>query len=195
MSDAFTVLWAHDTCRALRKAGRVGERPPVAFSGAHSSLPAWTGARAGGEAYALHVNQREVFVVSRMRVIDMERRDCCGIAPAAWEDPAYPGHGDWSMLGAGGCGAQAVHVDATPVPFDVPVPGDLLVRLAWRNRRGRTRGLKYVVDGRLENSVSLQGFYRLTPEAADALAEVVGSPALGADGRTRHISRHASPLC
>ncbi|MEU8732781.1 hypothetical protein AB0C68_25775 [Streptomyces tendae] len=177
MSDAFTVLWTHDTCRALRKAGRGGERPPVAFGGAHSSLPAWTGARAGDEVYALHVNQREVFVVSRMQVIDTERRDCCGAAPATWEDPAYPGHGDWSMLGANGCGAEAVHVDATPVRFDVAVPGDLLARLTWRNRRGRTRGLKYVVDGRLEKSVSLQGFYRLTPEAADALAEVVGTPA------------------
>lgn len=29
MSDAFTVLWTHGTCRALRKTGRVGERPPV----------------------------------------------------------------------------------------------------------------------------------------------------------------------
>ncbi|MGR4879486.1 hypothetical protein ACIPUC_08650 [Streptomyces sp. LARHCF249] len=155
----------------------MGERPPVAFSGAHSSLPAWTGARAGDEVYALHVNQREVFVVSQMQVIDAERRDCCGIAPAAWDDPAYPGHDDWSMLGAGGCGAQAVHVDATPVRFDVPISGELLARLAWRNRRGQTRGLKYVVDGRLERSISLQGFYRLTPEAAGELAEVVSSPA------------------
>ncbi|MFD8153084.1 hypothetical protein ACFV28_20330 [Streptomyces sp. NPDC059720] len=178
MPDAFTVLWTHDTCRALRKAGRVNERPPVAFSGAHSSLPAWTGARSGDEVYALHVNQREVFVVSRMRVLDMARRDCCGAAPANWADTSYPGHGDWSMLGAGGCGAEAVHVDATPVRFDVKIPGDLLARLTWRNSRGRTRGLKYVVDGRLERSVSLQGFYRLTPEAADALADVVDSSAL-----------------
>jgi hypothetical protein len=79
--------------------------------------------------YALHVNRREVFVVSQMRVIDMERRDCCGMAPETWEAPAYPGHGDWSMLGADGCGAEAVHVDATPVRFDVPIPGDLLARL------------------------------------------------------------------
>ncbi|MCX4649266.1 hypothetical protein [Streptomyces sp. NBC_01446] len=177
MSDAFTVLWTHDTCRALRKEGRVGERSPVAFSGVHSSLPAWTGARAGDEVYALHVKQREVFVVSQMRVIDVERRDCCGIAPAAWDDPAYPGHDDWSMLGAGGCGAQAVHVDATPVRFDIPVSGELLTGLAWRNRRGQTRGLKYVVDGRLERSISLQGFYRLTPEGADVLAAVVSGPA------------------
>ncbi|WP_267007685.1 hypothetical protein [Streptomyces sp. NBC_00154] len=82
------------------------------------------------------------------------------------------------MLGAGGCGAQAVHVDATPVRFDVPVSGELLTRLTWRNRRGQTRGLKYVVDGRLERSISLQGFYRLTPEAADELAEVVSSSTL-----------------
>ncbi|WP_405466737.1 hypothetical protein OG783_29035 [Streptomyces jietaisiensis] len=175
MSDAFTVLWTHDTCRALRRAGRVGERPPVAFSGVHSSLPAWSGAREGDEVYALHVNRCEVFVVSRMRVIDRERRECCGAEPATWEDPAFPGHDTWSMLGAGGCGAAAVHVDATPVRFDAPVPGELLARLAWRNRRGQTRGLKYVVDGRLERSISLQGFYRLTPDSADELAEAVGA--------------------
>ncbi|MET9078963.1 hypothetical protein ABZX95_44175 [Streptomyces sp. NPDC004232] len=175
MPDAFTVLWTHDTCRALRRAGRVGERPPVAFSGIHSSLPAWLGARAGVEVYALHVNRCVVHVVSRMRVLDMERRECCGTAPATWQDPAFPGHNDWSMLGANGCGAAAVHVDATPVCFEMPIPGDLLARLAWRNRRGRTRGLKYVVDGRLERSVSLQGFYRLTSESADDLAKLVGN--------------------
>ncbi|OIK29231.1 hypothetical protein [Streptomyces malaysiense] len=177
MSDAFTVLWTHDTCRDLRRAGRVGERPPVAFSGVHSSLPAWTGARGGDDVYALHVNRREVFVVSRMRVIDMGRRECCGTGPGTGEGQALPGHGDWSMLGAGGCGAMPVHVDATPVRFDVPVPGVLLERLTWRNRRGRTRGLKYVVDGRLERAVSLQGFYRLTTESADELAAVVGGAA------------------
>ncbi|MER7111338.1 hypothetical protein [Streptomyces sp. NPDC000229] len=174
MPDAFTVLWTHDTCRALRRAGRVGRRPPVAFSGVHSSLPAWSGARSGDEVYALHVNQCVVYVVSRMRMIDMERRDCCGTAPATWQDPAFPGHRDWSMLGADGCGAAAVHVDATPVRFDMPIPKDLLQGLAWRNSRGRTRSLKHVVDGRLERSIGLQGFYRLTSESADELAGVFG---------------------
>ncbi|MGW0842290.1 hypothetical protein ACWD26_19355 [Streptomyces sp. NPDC002787] len=173
MPDAFTILWTHDTCRALRKAGRVGERPTVAFSGVHSSLPAWSGARAGDEVYALHVNRGEVLLVSRMRLIDKERSDCCGTAPATWQDPAFPGHSDWSALGADGCGAEAVHVDATPVRFDVPVPGALLEHLTWRNRRGQTRGLRYVVDGRLQRAVSLQGFYRLTPESAGDLAEVL----------------------
>ncbi|WP_241838139.1 hypothetical protein [Streptomyces sp. CB03234] len=144
----------------------------------HSSLPAWSGARVGDEVYALHVNRCVVYVVSRMRVTDMERRQCCGNTPATWQDPAFPGHGDWSMLGADGCGAAAVHVDATPVRFDVPVPGDLLATLTWRNRRGHTRGLKYVTaDGRLERSISLQGFYRLTSESAGELAALVGNAA------------------
>lgn len=173
MFDAFTVLWTHDTCRALRESGRVGRRPPVAFSGVHQSLPTWAGARAGDEVYALHVRQRQVFVVSRMRVVDLERGECCGEAPTTWGDPSHPGHDDWAMLGAYGCGATAVHVEATPVRFDVPIPGELLPVLTWRNRRGQTRQLKYVVDGRLERSISLQGFYRLTSESAAALGELV----------------------
>lgn len=111
--------------------------------------------------------------MSRMRVIDTERGDCCGTAPATWSDPGFPGHDDWSILGVGGCGATAVHVDATPVRFDIPIPGELLPALTWRNARGMTRNLKYVVDGCLERSVSLQGFYRLTPESAHALAGLV----------------------
>lgn len=77
------------------------------------------------------------------------------------------------MLGAGGCGATVVHVGAMPVRFDRPLPGDVLPGLTWRNGRGRTRDLKYVVDGRLERSVSLRGFYRLTLESADGLAAFV----------------------
>lgn len=84
------------------------------------------------------------------------------------------------MLGADGCGATAVHVDATPVRFDVPIPGHLLERLTWRNRVSKTRGLKYVADGRLERSVSLNGFYRLTPESADELAALTAAPVLDA---------------
>ncbi len=174
MSDAFTVLWTHGTCRALRKVGRVGGRPPGRLQRRPFLPAAWPGARAWDEAYALHVNRCVVYVVSWMRVIDMGRRDCCGAGPATWQGPAFPGHSDWSMLGADGCGATAVHVEATPVRFDMPIPGDLLARLAWRNRRGQTRGLKYRVDGRLERSISLQGFYRLTSESAGGLAEVFG---------------------
>lgn len=181
MPDAFTVLWTQDTCRALRGAGRAGECPPVAFSGVHTSLPAWSRARAGDEVYAVHVNKGAVFVVTRLRVLDRERGDCCGPASTSWDGPAFPGHGDWSMLGADGCGAEAVHVDATAVRFDTRIPGDLLAELTWRNLRGRIRGLKHVVDGRLEHSISLHGFYRLTPESAEELAKLVEATLRDAD--------------
>jgi hypothetical protein len=148
-------------------------RPAVAFSGIHSSLPSWASVDVGDDVYALHVNKCVVHVVSRLRVTDKGRRYCCGIAAATWHGPAYPGHDDWSMLGANGCGAAAVHVDATPIRFDIAVPGAVLETLTWRNRRGVTRGLKYVVDGRLERAVSLHGVYRLTAESADTLAALL----------------------
>jgi hypothetical protein len=84
MPDAFTVLWTQDTCRALREHDRVGKQPPVAFGGIHQSLPTWTGARPGDEVYALHVNRRVVHVVSRMRIVDLDRGECCGPAPVHW---------------------------------------------------------------------------------------------------------------
>src|SRR5215831_19170416 len=160
-------------CRELRRAGRVGTRPPVAFSGVHTSLPSWVSVKVGDDVYALHVNRCVVYVVSRLRVVDKQRGECCGAAPANWRDPACPGHDDWAMLGATGCAAAPVHVEATPVRFDVAIPGDLLETLTWRNRRGDTRTLKYVVDGRLERAIGLQGMYRLTPESTGELAALV----------------------
>lgn len=174
MSATFTTLWTHDVCRELRR-HRVGQRPPVAFSGVHQSLPSWTSVGVGGDVFALHVNRCVVYLVSRLRVVDKQQRDCCGAAPTTWCDPAYPGHHAWAMLGAAGCGASPVHVEATPIRFDVAVPGDLLSTLTWRNRRGEQRTLKYVVKGRLERSVSLQGVYCLTDESAARLGALLDS--------------------
>ena len=178
MADAFTTLWTQGTCAALREAGHVGARPPVAFSGIHQSLPSWVSVRPGDEVYALHVSRCVVYVVTRMRLLDGTRHACCDPVGVAGRDPAA-GHGTWSMLGAGGCGATAVHVDATPIGFDIPIPGDLLARLNWRNHRGQTRGLKHVEDGRLKSSVSLQGVYRLTPESAAELSGLVNGATPG----------------
>ncbi|WP_232290276.1 hypothetical protein [Micromonospora sp. ATCC 39149] len=116
MSTAFTTLWTHDVCRELRR-HRVGERPSVAFSGVHQSLPSWTSVGVGDDVFALHVNRCVVYLVSRLRVVDKQRRDCCGAAATTWRDPSYPGHDAWAMLGANGCGASPVHVEATPIRF------------------------------------------------------------------------------
>ncbi|MEU4782280.1 hypothetical protein [Micromonospora sp. NPDC023633] len=189
MSAAFTALWTQDVCRELRR-HRVGERPPVTFSGVHQSLPSWTSVGVGDSVFALHVNRCVLHVVSRLRVVDKQRRDCCGSAPVTWGDPAHPGHHAWAMLGADGCGAVPVHVEATPIRFDVTVPGDLLGTLTWRNRRGDQRTLKYVVDGRLERSVSLQGIYRLTDESAAALGALLdNSPTPSRSAQPLHTAR------
>jgi hypothetical protein len=169
MSSAFTTLWTQDRCRDLRRQQRIGLRPPVAFSGVHSSLPSWRSTDIGDDMYAVHVNRGVVYVVCRMRIVDKDRHGCCGAEPADYREPAFPGHHEWGMLGAEGCGAAAVHVDATPIRFDRPLPGSLLTELGWRNQRGQTRGLKFVEDGRLVRHLSLDGVYRLTPASADIM--------------------------
>ncbi|WP_258397759.1 hypothetical protein [Micromonospora noduli] len=166
----------------------------MAFSGVHQSLPSWTSVGVGDDVFALHVNRCVVYVVSRLRVVNKQRRACCGAAPATWRDPAYPGHDDWAMLGAGGCGASPAHVEATPIRFDVAVPGELLGALTWRNRRGEQRTLKYVVDGRLERSVSLQGVYRLTDESAAQLGALLdGSPPPSPRAEANHAHHGRQP--
>ncbi|GAA2461547.1 hypothetical protein GCM10010433_74780 [Streptomyces pulveraceus] len=99
------------------------ERPRLLSVASLPPRPAWSGAGAGDEVYAPHVNRYGVFAMSRMRVIDTERRDCCGTAPVTWQRPVHSGHGDWSTLGAGGFDAMAVHVDAAPVRGHSGEPG------------------------------------------------------------------------
>ncbi|MFJ5234703.1 hypothetical protein ACIQBJ_32995 [Kitasatospora sp. NPDC088391] len=166
MSNHFTVLWTHWTCRELQRAGLTGQRPPVAFSGVHTSLPRWAGARPDSEVYAVHVKGGVLHLVSRMRVLaPADDRPCCRTPD---------GHGRWSLLGEGGCGAEAVHLDATPVRFDTTVPGADLADLTWCNQRGKVRQLKHVEDGRLRSAVSVQGFYRITADTADRFAALSG---------------------
>ncbi|GAA2714718.1 hypothetical protein [Actinoplanes palleronii] len=187
MSVAFTALWTQDVCRPLRK-GFVGRRPPVVFSGAHGSSIGWGSVDTGDEVFALHVNKCVIHVVSRLRVLDWKQSACCGALPAFWADPAYQGHPGWDdALGAGRCGAAPVHVDATPIRFDVTVPGELLPTLTWRNAKGVTRTPKHVVDGRLTNSMSIQGVYRLTEGSAADLSALIDAapplPAVGGEAR------------
>jgi hypothetical protein len=169
MSAASTALWTQDGCRA----------PPAVYSGIHQSLPSWGHVETGDDVFALHVNRCVVRVVSRLRLLDWKQTDCCGTLPAGWADPAYRGHPGWDMLSAGGCCAAPVHVDATPIRFDVTIPGDLLTTLTWQNRRGATRTRKHVVDGRLRSSISLQSVYRLTDDSAAALTTLIPTVSAG----------------
>ncbi|MFD9723622.1 hypothetical protein [Streptomyces sp. NPDC059072] len=59
-----------------------------------------------------------------------------------------------------------------PPAFDTVVPPDLLERLTFTSRRGE-RTLKYVEEGRLMRSVSVQGIHRLAAGSAAELRELV----------------------
>jgi hypothetical protein len=98
------------------------------------------------------------------------------------------------MLGAAGCGAGPVHVEATSIRLNVAVPGDLFGGLTWRNRRGEQRTLMYVVNGRLERSVSLQGVHRLTDESPARLGAVLdSSPTPSSAAPTLHAHHGQQP--
>jgi hypothetical protein len=178
MSSAFTTLWTHSRGAELRRAGLVGERPSVAFGGIHTSLPSWASVEPGDDMYAIYAIKCVAYVVCRMRVVDKRCGACCGPAPTRWDEPTHPGHADWSMLGTDDCGASPVHVESTPVRFDVAIPGELLARIAWRNRRGEESRLRQVVDGRLTSTVSLQTIRRLTEASAAELAALVETVAV-----------------
>lgn len=65
--------------------------------------------------------------------------------------------------------------DSTPLRFDLAVPPDLLARLRFRSRR-RERDLhRHLRDGRLIQSIGVQGIYRLSePSARELEALVLG---------------------
>jgi hypothetical protein len=74
------------------------------------------------------------------------------------------------------CTDEAVECeDSTPLRFDLAVPPDMLARLRFRSRR-RERDLhKYLRDGRLMQSLGVQGIYRLSePSARELEALVLG---------------------
>jgi hypothetical protein len=59
--------------------------------------------------------------------------------------------------------------DSIPLRFDVAVSPDLLARMRYRSKR-RERDLgTYIRDGRLVQSVGVQGIYRLTEATAREL--------------------------
>ncbi|MFI8500694.1 hypothetical protein ACIGFK_19700 [Streptomyces sp. NPDC085524] len=79
---------------------------------------------------------------------------------------------DWRPLKAGCVTEVLLGPPGTPLTFSTVAPPDLLERLTFTSRRGE-RTLKYVEEGRLVRSVSLQGIYRLAADSATELRGLV----------------------
>jgi len=74
------------------------------------------------------------------------------------------------------CTDGAVECDkGTPLRLDVAVPPDLLLRLRYRSRRSERDLHKYIRDGRLVQSLGVQGIYRLSELSAHEVAALVAS--------------------
>lgn len=172
MADTYTTLWTNDLCKALGAGGFEGEPLTVLFGGPHTSMPSFTraGVRPGDRILPIRVLRKQVWVLGALEVertveYDAVREELNG------EEQARLNR--WGLLETSCASEVLLGAPGAPLAFDRPVPPDLLGRLTYRSRRGE-RQIKHVVDGELRSAVSLQGVYRLAPDSARELAELVG---------------------
>jgi hypothetical protein len=190
MADSYTVLWSSESCKRLKKHGVIGQPLRVLFGGEHESAPSFSrfGVEPGDSVYPVGVRQGRLYVIARMKVgaivsIGEYLRIFRADTGIDLDDPRYDHlddlfkeHPELEHRIPRGCVFEAALAEegtGTPIRFNIVVPSDLLERLRFRSRRGE-RGLKYVEDGLLKRSISLQGgVYRLSPESASELERLV----------------------
>ncbi|MFD8013282.1 hypothetical protein [Streptomyces sp. NPDC058955] len=172
MADSYTTLWTDDLCRELKRSGHEGVRLTMLFGGPYGSLPSFlrAGLRPGDTVFPVRAHRTRLHVLGAMevsRVLPYEE------AGTELHDDDYNKLLYWRILKTGFVTEVLLGPPGSPLSFDTVVPGDLLERLTFTSRRGE-RNLKYVEDGRLLRSVSLQGVYRLAPGSAAELRRLVG---------------------
>ncbi|WP_344358181.1 hypothetical protein [Streptomyces gobitricini] len=181
MPNSYTTLWTNDLCRELERSGYTGQRLTMLFGGPHQSLPSFqrAGVQPGDRIYPVRVHRTRLHVLGMLEVARIVPYENAG---SVLPDDDYVKLLDWRPLKAGCVTEVLVGPPGVPLTFDTVVPGDLLERLTFTSRRGE-RLLRYVEDGRLIRSVSLQGIYRLTADSAEELDQLVrhDSPSGGAD--------------
>jgi hypothetical protein len=76
------------------------------------------------------------------------------------------------------CTDEAVECDdGAPMRLDLAVPPDMLIRLRYRSRRKERDLHKYLRDGRMVQSLGVQGIYRLSEASAEEFAALVDGAA------------------
>lgn len=180
MADSYTTLWTDDLCRELKRSGHEGVRLTMLFGGPYGSLPSFlrAGLRPGDTVFPVRAHRTRLHVLGAMevsRVLPYEE------AGTELHDDDYNKLLYWRTLKTGFVTEVLLGPPGSPLSFDTVVPGDLLERLTFTSRRGE-RNLKYVEDGRLLRSVSLQGVYRLAPGSAAELRRLVGDRFSGPAG-------------
>jgi hypothetical protein len=180
MPSAFTTLWTNDTCRLIKKLGPVGVPLNLLFGGPHLSEPSFlrAGVQPGDVIYPIRVLHGTMYVVARMRVkliaplVDYLAQNgelFHGIKRGEYLhqtlDNYFQQHPEKRYLAPTCTEEIVIGVEGSPIRFDVPVPADLLVRLRYRSQR-REREIKHIQDGKLKNTLSVHGIYRLSDDSA-----------------------------
>lgn len=172
MADTYTTLWTNDLCKALGARGREGEPLTVLFGGPHTSMPSFVraGVGPGDRVVPVRVFRKQLWALGAMEVERVVDHDRAGEELTAAERGRL---NHWGLL-EGSCASEVLlGRPGMPLGFGRPVPPDLLGRLTYRSRRGE-RQIKHVVDGELRSAVSLQGVYRLAPDSAREVEELLG---------------------
>lgn len=141
------------------------------FGGPHQSLPSFrhAGVQPGDRVYPVRVHRTRLHVLGMLEVARIVPYENVG---SVLPDEDYVKLLDWRPLKTGCVSEVLVGPPGAPLRFDTVIPGELLERLTFTSRRGE-RLLKYVEDGRLIRSVSLQGIYRLAADSAEEIDQLV----------------------
>lgn len=187
MANAYTIFWTRDRTKTLRRLGWESHQIETLFGGPHTSEPSFirAGVQAGDWVYPITVSSGILSVLGRAQVRRIlpltdymkQHADPFPSAPRkAWETPFdlyRTTHPAVAAL-APTCTDEVIECEkSTPLRFDLAMPSDLLARLRYRSLRKERDLSKHLRDGRLVNSIAVQGIYRLTEASACELEELV----------------------
>jgi hypothetical protein len=155
----FTMLWPYSFWKECQKAGEVGK--PLRFLwGGHNLQSRFSHFKVevGDTVIPITVREGRIYVIAAIEVERLMNRD-----EYLLEHPE-----DNSLITHGCADEVLVGKNGKPIQFNVTVPSSWLCEWRYESNRGE-RGLKGIKDGRLENSMSLHGIYRLTSSTAKQL--------------------------
>lgn len=182
---SYLLHWSSDRCESFRKHGQSGQPLTVLFGGPHQSMPRFRGfgVTEGDDLYLVRVAQGVLRIIGCMHV-----KRLLTIEQYVAEDAEFDGDDDalpeikfyrWQQMHpekrylAWTCTGEAALGEGTAVGLDIAVPGDVLEALRFRSPEGE-RPLKYVEDGKLKRSISLEGrISRLTDDSARMFEELM----------------------
>ena len=191
MTSAYTILWTREHCTALRKAGEEGKPLQVLFGGIHQSAPSLrhAGVGHGDLVFPVTVYKGILYVLAGVIVdrfvelieyavnhLGLERSSVVGLHEYQIKDLINEQCGQLGHRHPYGCGTEvALAKSSTPLRFDLAVAPEKLEEITFCPRKGAPLRLKHIRDGKLANSISLQGNVRRLCAPSEALfADIVG---------------------